>query len=124
MPPSYTLVSCLTYSSTLKMVISSSETSIGVQRTTRRYMPEDRTLVAMRTPDPTNTLILLTYNIQYYTFCFKGIISLGLCVLYRLCKQKCFASPRVTITLRLHSKVWRVWDYCFGRRVEHGQANK
>jgi hypothetical protein len=37
------LVSCLTYSSTLKMEeICFSETSVDFQRTTRRYIPEDR----------------------------------------------------------------------------------
>jgi hypothetical protein len=38
-------VSCLAYSSTLKMKATwSSETSVDFQRTTRRYIPEDRTL--------------------------------------------------------------------------------
>jgi hypothetical protein len=40
----YLLVSCLAYSSTLKMDAKySSETSAGFQRTIRRYIPEDRT---------------------------------------------------------------------------------
>jgi hypothetical protein len=40
-----TLVSCLAYSSTLKMEATcSSETSIDFRRTTRRYIPEDGTL--------------------------------------------------------------------------------
>jgi hypothetical protein len=44
-PPSLTLVTCLAYSSTLKMeAICSSETSVGTQRTTRRYIPDDSTL--------------------------------------------------------------------------------
>jgi hypothetical protein len=44
-PPACTLVSCLAYSSTLKMeAICSSETSVDFQRTTWRYIPEDRTL--------------------------------------------------------------------------------
>jgi hypothetical protein len=39
------LVSCLAYTSTLKMeAICSSETSVDFQRATRRYIPEDRTL--------------------------------------------------------------------------------
>jgi hypothetical protein len=39
------LVSCLAYSSTLKVdATSSSETSVNFQRTTRRYIPEERTL--------------------------------------------------------------------------------
>jgi hypothetical protein len=40
----FKLVSCLSYSSALKMeAIYSSETSIGVHRTIRRYIPIDRT---------------------------------------------------------------------------------
>jgi hypothetical protein len=39
------LVFCLAYSSILKMeAVCSSETSVEFQRTTRRYIPEDRTL--------------------------------------------------------------------------------
>jgi hypothetical protein len=41
----FMLVSCLAYSSTLKMEARCfSETSVDFQRTTRRYIPEDRTL--------------------------------------------------------------------------------
>jgi hypothetical protein len=41
----FTLVSCLSYSSTLKMEVTcSSETSVDFRRTTRRYIPEDRAL--------------------------------------------------------------------------------
>jgi hypothetical protein len=41
----FTLVYCSAYSSTLKMeAICSSETSVHIQRTTRRYIPEDSTL--------------------------------------------------------------------------------
>jgi hypothetical protein len=44
-PPAFTLLSCSTYFSTLKMEATcSSRTSIDFQRTTRRYIPEDRTL--------------------------------------------------------------------------------
>jgi hypothetical protein len=39
----FALVSCFYYSSTLKMNTRSSETSVDFQRTTRRYIPEDRT---------------------------------------------------------------------------------
>jgi hypothetical protein len=43
--PAFTLVSCLTYSSTLKMEATcSSETSVDYQWTIRRYMPEEITL--------------------------------------------------------------------------------
>jgi hypothetical protein len=41
----FMIVSCLAYSSTLKMEARcSSETSVDFQRTTRRYIPEDGTL--------------------------------------------------------------------------------
>jgi hypothetical protein len=41
----FTVVSCLTYSSTLKIEATcSSETSVDFQLTTRCYIPEDRTL--------------------------------------------------------------------------------
>jgi hypothetical protein len=41
----FTMDSCLAYSSTLKMEATcSSEMSVAFQRTTRRYIPEDRTL--------------------------------------------------------------------------------
>jgi hypothetical protein len=44
--PDFTLVSCSTYYSTLKMeAICSSETSFDSQRTTQRYIPEDGTLL-------------------------------------------------------------------------------
>jgi hypothetical protein len=40
--PAFTLVSCLAYSSILKMdATCSSEASVEFQRTTRRYIPED-----------------------------------------------------------------------------------
>jgi hypothetical protein len=42
---SFTLISCSTYSSALKMeVIYTSETSVDFQRTIRRYIPQDGTL--------------------------------------------------------------------------------
>jgi hypothetical protein len=44
LPPTFTLVSCSAYSSTLKMeVLCSSETLDDFQRTTRSYIPEDST---------------------------------------------------------------------------------
>jgi hypothetical protein len=47
LPLAFTLVSCLAYSSILKMESTySSETSVDFQRTTRRYVPEDRTCSA------------------------------------------------------------------------------
>jgi hypothetical protein len=45
LPLAFTLVTCSIYSSTLKMeAIYFSETSVDIQRTTRRYIPEDGTL--------------------------------------------------------------------------------
>jgi hypothetical protein len=45
LPPGFTLVSFPNYSSTLKMEVTySPETSVDFQRTTRSYIPEDRTL--------------------------------------------------------------------------------
>jgi hypothetical protein len=43
--PAFTLISCMAYSSTLKMEAEySSEKSVDFQRTTPSYIPEDRTL--------------------------------------------------------------------------------
>jgi hypothetical protein len=44
LPPIFMLVSCLAYSSTLKIETCSSETSVYFQRTARRYIPSDGTL--------------------------------------------------------------------------------
>jgi hypothetical protein len=45
LPHAFTLVSCSAYSSTLKMEATcSSEMSVSFQRTTWRYIPEDRIL--------------------------------------------------------------------------------
>jgi hypothetical protein len=45
LPPAIKQVSCLVYSSTLKMEATfSSETSVDFQRTTRHYIPEESTL--------------------------------------------------------------------------------
>jgi hypothetical protein len=45
LPPAFMLVSCLAYFSTLKMEATCfSEASVEFQRTTWRYIPEDRTL--------------------------------------------------------------------------------
>jgi hypothetical protein len=53
LPPAFTLVSCWAYSSTLNMeAICSSETSVDVQWTTRRYIPEDGTLHNHRCENP------------------------------------------------------------------------
>jgi hypothetical protein len=45
-PTEFRLVSCLAYSSSLKLEATcSSETSVDIQRTIRRYFPEDITLL-------------------------------------------------------------------------------
>jgi hypothetical protein len=45
LPPAFMLISCLAYSSTLKMEVTcSSEMSVEFQQTTGRYIPEDRNL--------------------------------------------------------------------------------
>jgi hypothetical protein len=43
----FMLVFCLSYSSTTKLESCSSEMSFNFQRTTRRYIPEDRTLLVL-----------------------------------------------------------------------------
>jgi hypothetical protein len=49
--PTFTLVSCSSYSSTLKMEAKrSSETSVDLKRATRRYSPEDRSF-QLSSPD-------------------------------------------------------------------------
>jgi hypothetical protein len=46
LPPAFMVVSCLAYSSTLKMeAICSFERSVDLQPTKRRYNPEDRTIL-------------------------------------------------------------------------------
>jgi hypothetical protein len=48
--PAFMMISCSDYSSTLKMEnIYSSETSVDFQQTTRRYIPEDTTLLQSQT---------------------------------------------------------------------------
>jgi hypothetical protein len=45
LPPDFTLVYCLAYSSAMKKeAICTSKTTVDIQRTTRRYIPEDSTL--------------------------------------------------------------------------------
>jgi hypothetical protein len=45
LPPAFMLVSCVAYSSALKMEATcSSETSVNFHRTARSYIPEDRIL--------------------------------------------------------------------------------
>jgi hypothetical protein len=54
LPPAFRLLSCSAYSSTLKMeAICSSETSVDIQRTTRRYKTVFFVTTAVRTSNPT-----------------------------------------------------------------------
>jgi hypothetical protein len=70
----YMLVSCLAYSSTLKnYLICSFETAVDIQRTTWRYIPEDRTLHIYRckilSPTYINELLLLCVGSVDKEFC-------------------------------------------------------
>jgi hypothetical protein len=71
LPPAFRLVSCSTYSSTLKMeAICSSETSVETRRTTRRHIPEDDTLHNHRCENLKSyisTKTLYTF-IMYFTY--------------------------------------------------------
>jgi hypothetical protein len=78
LPPALTLVSCFVYSSTLKMEeTSSSEMLVDFQRTTRRYIPQGKTLqtnnfdlstlqahiqLPIRTPAPETTPLQRSYQ--------------------------------------------------------------
>jgi hypothetical protein len=63
LPCAFTQVCCLAYSSALKMeAISSSETSVDTQRTTRRYIPEDCTLHNHRCENLESYKELVTLN--------------------------------------------------------------
>jgi hypothetical protein len=87
----FTLVSCLTYSSTVKMgTICSSETSVDFQRTTRRYILEDRTLVyyfdqmssplnsTQRIPsNPRSGAIFLNMSLFYRKLTIANLFSLS-----------------------------------------------
>jgi hypothetical protein len=67
LPPAFMLVSCSAYSLTLKMEAThSSETSVEFQRTTRHYVPEDRTLhnTTVRTSNPTISILFLGFVIN------------------------------------------------------------
>jgi hypothetical protein len=58
----FTLISCLAYSSTLKMETCCSKTSAGIQRTTRRYIPEDGTHHNHRCQNLKSYISLVTVN--------------------------------------------------------------
>jgi hypothetical protein len=63
--PVCSLVSCSAYSSTLKMeAICSFKTSVGFQRTTRRYIPEDGTVHNHRCENLKPQIKILIYSLQ------------------------------------------------------------
>jgi hypothetical protein len=67
----FILVSCLDYSSTLKMEATCSpETSVNCQRTTRCYIPEDRTLYNHSCDNPTSYMFLVS-NLFCLFFSFE-----------------------------------------------------
>lgn len=113
LPPDFTPVSCSSYSSTLKMVTSSSETSGGFQRTTRRYIPirQNSSVVIVAgaclgsltqewPPLLAPLFCLFMSNVTMYSYiklygaeCFMGNQqSLGLSRLFRLFKVS-YTSP-------------------------------
>jgi hypothetical protein len=70
LPPTFTLVSCSAYFSTLKMeTIFSSETSVDFQRTTRSYIPEDSTLRNHRCEN----LNSKDFNFTFYILFILGV---------------------------------------------------
>jgi hypothetical protein len=74
LPPAFTLVSCLAYSSTLKIEATcSSETSVYFQRTTRRYITEDRILHKHRCENVQSYTVIL--NLVIYAIAFIRICT-------------------------------------------------
>jgi hypothetical protein len=72
----FTLVFWLAYSSTLKMKAScSSETSVDVQRNTRRYIPVDRTLHNHRCENLISCMYVYTLWVLIWTQSFEGLIE-------------------------------------------------
>jgi hypothetical protein len=77
LPPAFTLVSFLAHYLTLKMeAICSSETSDDFQQTTRRYIPEDRTLTNYRCMSYKFILFILVwdaYGVAHSCMCRKVV---------------------------------------------------
>jgi hypothetical protein len=72
---SFILVSCLVYSSTLKMeAIFSSKTEVDFQRSTRRYIPQDRT-----PPPVPNFNRICGWVHVIHSNSIYGLIKTGLC---------------------------------------------
>jgi hypothetical protein len=71
LPPAFALLSCFVYSRTLKMeAICSSEMSLVLQRTTRRYIPEDRILLNQRCENLKSyiSFVFIAYSLTIPTF--------------------------------------------------------
>jgi hypothetical protein len=82
-PPAFTPVSCLAYSSTLKIEATcSSEASVDFQRTTRRYIPEYKSLHYHRCE-----------NLKSYKLCLVLIWFFYLSFLYLLPMSISFLCP-------------------------------
>jgi hypothetical protein len=79
--PCFMLISCLAYPSTLKMEVTcSTETSVDFQRTTWRYIPEDRTLHNHRCENVKsckNNPVFLISIVNIRPFCFSTSRKLG-----------------------------------------------
>jgi hypothetical protein len=110
------LVSCLAYSSTLKLETTCSpETSVDFQRTTRHFIPEDKTLHNYRCENLRSYLFKIYLNtvfpvkvkpflfrISDYTYeCISRIIVLGLTVLLWSSLLRNFLRSTLTFS-RLH----------------------
>jgi hypothetical protein len=111
LPPAFTLVSCST--------VSSSETSVDFQRTTGRYIPEDRTLQSMncfsclhskrnfttsqsrekRTLVPLEVKLLRTAYWLFLTLLTPRLSrqTYPVCVLFSLEKKRVNSSPDVAV---------------------------
>jgi hypothetical protein len=79
LPPAFTLSSCSAYSPIVKMEATfSSETSVDIQRTTRRYIPEDRILHNHRCKNFKSYIFLLDmkiYWVQEFHLVFSFLFS-------------------------------------------------
>jgi hypothetical protein len=68
----FMLVSCMVYSATLKMeATSSSETSVDFQWTTRRYIPENRTLHNHHCGILKSSINILLANLNMFIYTIK-----------------------------------------------------
>jgi hypothetical protein len=118
----FRLVSCLTYSSTLKVgAIRSSETSVDFQRTIRRYIPEDRTLVhyPVQTSLPLNSTPKIPSS--------RRSCAIVLNVFYRKLKDHPFSTiadffkfiKNYSARSKVRSAADKDFEFCFG----HGRLS-